>query len=122
MQCRRAGIEVKVVTGDTSATAVEISRQIGVWSDRLPDGAQISGVDFEALSDEEAYQRAAVIKVMSRARPADKQRLVTMLQKRGEVVAVSLYMAFQLPYWYIFKVICMKNEWGNSFSLHILYT
>ena len=89
MQCRRAGIEVKVVTGDTSATAVEISRQIGVWSDRLPDGAQISGVDFEALSDEEAYQRAAVIKVMSRARPADKQRLVTMLQKRGEVVAVT---------------------------------
>ncbi|NPD92535.1 calcium-translocating P-type ATPase, PMCA-type [Xylanibacter muris] len=89
MQCRRAGIDVKVVTGDTSATAVEISRHIGVWSDRLPDGAQITGMDFASLSDEEAYQRAPVIRVMSRARPADKQRLVTMLQRRGEVVAVT---------------------------------
>lgn len=88
-ECSRAGIDVKIVTGDTSATAVEIARQIGVWNDILPDGAQITGPDFEALSDEEAFQRVAALKVMSRARPTDKQRLVNMLQRHGEVVAVT---------------------------------
>ena len=89
MECRRAGIDVKIVTGDTSATAIEIARQIGIWNDQIPDGAQITGPDFAALSDEEAYKRVPVIKVMSRARPTDKQRLVNLLQKRGEVVAVT---------------------------------
>lgn len=88
-ECSRAGIDVKIVTGDTSATAVEIARQIGVWNDILPDGVQITGPDFEALSDEEAFQRVAALKVMSRARPTDKQRLVNMLQRHGEVVAVT---------------------------------
>lgn len=88
-ECRRAGIDVKIVTGDTSATAIEIARQIGIWTDRLPDGAQITGPDFAALSDEEAFQRVTALKVMSRARPTDKQRLVNMLQKHGEVVAVT---------------------------------
>ncbi len=88
-QCRKAGIDVKIVTGDTSATAIEIARQIGVWDDATPDKAQITGPDFEALSDEEAYERAHALRVMSRARPTDKQRLVNLLQKRGEVVAVT---------------------------------
>ena len=89
MECQSAGIDVKIVTGDTSATAIEIARQIGIWTDRLPDGAQITGPDFAALSDKEAFQRVRALKVMSRARPTDKQRLVNMLQKHGEVVAVT---------------------------------
>ena len=89
MECQSAGIDVKIVTGDTSATAIEIARQIGIWTDKLPDGAQITGPDFAALSDEEAFQRVTALKVMSRARPTDKQRLVNMLQKHGEVVAVT---------------------------------
>ena len=89
MQCRKAGIDVKIVTGDTSATAIEIARQIGVWHDQLPDGAQITGPDFAALSDEDAFNRVESLKVRSRARPTAKQRLVNMLQKHGEVVAVT---------------------------------
>ena len=99
-ECRHAGIEVKVVTGDTAATALEIGKQIGVFEDEPEnigaDGSLISldqqmitGEQWEALSDDEAYERAKDIRVMSRARPTDKQRLVTMLQKRGEVVAVT---------------------------------
>ena len=88
-QCGKAGIDVKIVTGDTSATAIEIARQIGVWNDNIPDGAQITGPDFAALSDEDAFMRVQQLKVMSRARPTDKQRLVNMLQKHGEVVAVT---------------------------------
>ena len=99
-ECRRAGIEVKVVTGDTAATALEIGKQIGVFEDEPEnigadgsltslDQQMITGEQWEALSDEEAYERAKDIRVMSRARPTDKQRLVAMLQKRGEVVAVT---------------------------------
>ena len=99
-ECRHAGIEVKVVTGDTAATALEIGKQIGVFEDEPEnigadgsltslDQQMITGEQWEALSDEEAYKRAKDIRVMSRARPTDKQRLVAMLQKRGEVVAVT---------------------------------
>lgn len=88
-QCQQAGIEVKVVTGDTQATAIEIARQIGVWHDDTPLEAALTGPEWNSLSDEEAYERAHTIKVMSRARPSDKQRLVEMLQKRKEVVAVT---------------------------------
>ena len=82
-QCRDAGIEVKIVTGDTVATAAEIARQIGV------EGCVITGAEFAALSDEEALEVVRDLKVMSRARPSDKQRLVALLQQRGEVVAVT---------------------------------
>ena len=99
-ECRHAGIEVKVVTGDTAATALEIGKQIGAFEDEPEnigadgsltslDQQMITGEQWEALSDEEAYERAKDIRVMSRARPTDKQRLVAMLQKRGEVVAVT---------------------------------
>lgn len=88
-ECHSAGIHVKIVTGDTSATAVEIARQIGIWKDDTPATDQITGPDFAALSDEEAYRRVESLKVMSRARPTDKQRLVQLLQKHGEVVAVT---------------------------------
>lgn len=88
-ECHSAGIQVKIVTGDTSATAVEIARQIGIWKDNTPATDQITGPDFAALSDEEAYRRVESLKVMSRARPTDKQRLVQLLQKHGEVVAVT---------------------------------
>jgi len=120
-QCRKAGIEVKIVTGDTSATAMEIARQIGIVDstelktensgmdsnnqdlshnengknnqNRRPSDISgrlsITGPEFAALSDEEAYCRVQELRVMSRARPTDKQRLVNMLQKHGEVVAVT---------------------------------
>lgn len=87
--CRDAGISVKIVTGDTSATAIEIARQIGIWDGDTPEDAQITGPEWETLSDEEAEQRGTKIRVMSRARPTDKQRLVNLLQKQGEVVAVT---------------------------------
>lgn len=112
-RCQGAGITVKIVTGDTVATATEIGRQIGLFEgikhngniegvygtatdtpegksrDSIPPHYTITGPEWAALSDEEAYKRAAEIRVMSRARPTDKQRLVHMLQKRGEVVAVT---------------------------------
>lgn len=88
-QCVDAGIDVKIVTGDTSATAVEIARQIGIWDDSTPAEAQITGPDFAALSDDEAFRRVMMLRVMSRARPSDKQRLVNLLQKNDAVVAVT---------------------------------
>ena len=85
-----AGISVKIVTGDTPGTAKEIGRQVGLWNDKV-DGEEnhISGPDFAALSEEEAAQRALKLKIMSRARPTDKSRLVRLLQEAGEVVAVT---------------------------------
>ena len=92
-QCVNAGIDVKIVTGDTSATALEIARQIGILGERREKRGErresITGAEFAALSDEEALEIVGDLKVMSRARPADKQRLVEMLQRRGEVVAVT---------------------------------
>lgn len=88
-QCIDAGIQVKIVTGDTSATAIEIARQIGIWDKDTPAEAQITGPDFAALSDEEAFERVVKLRVMSRARPTDKQRLVNLLQKHNAVVAVT---------------------------------
>ena len=87
--CRNAGVKVKIVTGDTGATAREIGRQVGLWTDEDSDDAIITGPDFAALDDTEAAQRAAAIKIMARARPDDKARLVRLLQQQGEVVAVT---------------------------------
>lgn len=92
-KCQDAGITVKIVTGDTSATAVEIGRQIHLFDDIKPgtdlSPYTITGTQWEALPDDEAFQRAKTLRVMSRARPADKQRLVELLQKGKEVVAVT---------------------------------
>ncbi len=88
-ECHAAGINVKIVTGDTPGTSREIGRQIGIWNDTDTDINMITGVDFEALSDEEALARVRELKIMCRARPTDKQRLVHLLQQTGSVVAVT---------------------------------
>ena len=88
-KCQSAGISVKIVTGDTPGTATEIARQIGLWQPGDTERNRITGVEFAALSDEEALDRVMDLKVMSRARPMDKQRLVQLLQQKGAVVAVT---------------------------------
>ena len=88
-KCQSAGIGVKIVTGDTPGTATKIARQIGLWKAEDTDRNRITGVEFAALTDEEALERVLDIKVMSRARPMDKQRLVQLLQQKGAVVAVT---------------------------------
>lgn len=81
-KCQSAGIGVKIVTGDTPGTATEIARQIGLWQPEDTERNRITGVEFAALSDEEALERVLDLKVMSRARPMDKQRLVQLLQQK----------------------------------------
>ncbi len=88
-KCQSAGIGVKIVTGDTPGTATEIARQIGLWQPGDTERNRITGVEFAALTDEEALDRVLDLKVMSRARPMDKQRLVQLLQQKGAVVAVT---------------------------------
>ncbi|MDY5858581.1 MAG: calcium-translocating P-type ATPase, PMCA-type [Porphyromonas sp.] len=89
-RCMQAGIQVKIVTGDTPGTAKEIGRQIGLWDESCSDERNlITGVEFAALSDEELRPRVADLRIMSRARPMDKERLVRLLQEAGEVVAVT---------------------------------
>lgn len=87
--CRKAGIDIKIVTGDTPATAREIARQIGIWTQEDSDKNIITGPAFEALGDEEAAKRVQSLKIMCRARPTDKQRLVQLLQSQDAVVAVT---------------------------------
>lgn len=89
-KCQSAGIGIKIVTGDTPGTATEIARQIGLWNPETDtERNRITGVAFEALTDEEALNRVMDLKIMSRARPTDKQRLVQLLQQKGAVVAVT---------------------------------
>jgi len=85
-----AGIKVKIVTGDTSGTAREIGRRIGLWDDSSDTDANIiTGAEFAMLDDDELKRRVGSIKIISRARPMDKKRLVETLQECGEVVAVT---------------------------------
>ena len=88
-KCQSAGIGIKIVTGDTPGTATEIARQIGLWKPEDTEHNRITGVAFAELSDEEALDRVMDLKIMSRARPTDKQRLVQLLQQKGAVVAVT---------------------------------
>jgi Ca2+-transporting ATPase len=88
-KCQSAGIGIKIVTGDTPGTATEIARQIGLWTASDTERNRITGVAFAELTDEEALERVRDLKIMSRARPTDKQRLVQLLQQKGEVVAVT---------------------------------
>lgn len=87
--CLNAGINVKIVTGDTPNTAKEIGRQIGLWSQNEPELNHITGAEFALLSDNQLLERVLDLKIISRARPMDKQRLVLLLQKKGQVVAVT---------------------------------
>lgn len=88
-KCQSAGIDIKIVTGDTPGTATEIARQIGLWKPEDTERNRITGVAFADLTDEEALDRVMDLKIMSRARPTDKQRLVQLLQQKGAVVAVT---------------------------------
>lgn len=89
-QCLDAGLSIKIVTGDTTATATEIARRIGLWDDRTDtDRNRLTGAEFAAMTDEELLPLIPFIKILSRARPLDKQRLVRLLQRCGEVVAVT---------------------------------
>ena len=88
-ECIDAGISIKIVTGDTPATAREIGRQIGLWADADTDNNIITGPEFAALTDEEVMNRVLDLKIIARARPMDKKRLVESLQKKGQVVAVT---------------------------------
>lgn len=89
--CRQAGIDVKIVTGDTPDTAREVGRQAGLWSDDddTTGDSILTGPEWQALSDEDALERAHSLKILARARPDDKARLVNLLQSAGEVVAVT---------------------------------
>lgn len=88
-ECLNAGVQVKIVTGDTSGTAKEIGRQIGLWNEQDTDKNILTGSEFAALSDEELKDRIVDIKILSRARPKDKERLVKLLKQRGQVVAAT---------------------------------
>ena len=89
-ECVDAGISVKIVTGDTPGTAKEIARQIGLWKDAEDTERNIiTGPEFAALSDTELQERILDLKIISRARPMDKKRLVETLQKKNQVVAVT---------------------------------
>ena len=88
-ECMNAGIAIKIVTGDTATTAREIARQVGLWSEEDTDRQIITGPEFEALTDEELRERVMDLKVIARARPMDKKRLVETLQALGQVVAVT---------------------------------
>lgn len=88
-ECLNAGVQVKIVTGDTSGTAKEIGRQIGLWNEKDTDKNILTGSEFAAMSDEELKDRVVDIKILSRARPNDKERLVKLLKQRGQVVAAT---------------------------------
>jgi P-type Ca2+ transporter type 2C len=88
-KCLNAGIDIKIITGDISGTAIEVGRRIGIWNSSDQSRNIITGPDFEALNDAQAIARLVHLKIMCRARPSDKQRLVQLLQQSGSVVAVT---------------------------------
>ena len=88
-ECLDAGINIKIVTGDTPATAREIGRQIGLWTTADSDRNIMTGPEFAALNDEQLLQRVHELKIIARARPMDKKRLVETLQRLNQVVAVT---------------------------------
>ncbi len=88
-ECLSAGIQVKIVTGDTSGTAKEIGRQVGLWTESDTDENILVGQEIEKMADEELEKRLPSVKIISRARPNDKERVVRILKKLDYVVAVT---------------------------------
>ncbi len=88
-ECMKAGIMVKIVTGDTPGTAKQIGREIGLWTDADNDRNIITGAELAELSDEKLQECVLDLKIIARARPMDKKRLVEALQARNQVVAVT---------------------------------
>ncbi len=88
-ECLEAGIKVKIVTGDTVGTAKEIGRQVGLWNETDTDRNILTGTEVASMSDEELQQRLPEVKIISRARPNDKERVVRTLKAMDEVVAVT---------------------------------
>ena len=91
-ECQQAGVDIKIVTGDTGLTAQEIARQCGLWSDENPNATtplHLDGATFANMSDEELIPQLDRLRILSRARPHDKTRLVNLLRARGEIVAVT---------------------------------
>lgn len=88
-ECLNAGVQVKIVTGDTSGIAKEIGRQIGLWNETDTDKNILTGSEFASMSDDELKDMVVDIKILSRARPNDKERLVKLLKQRGQVVAAT---------------------------------
>lgn len=89
-ECLKAGIDIKIVTGDTPGTAKEIGREVGLWNDDVDkENHIITGAEFEQLTDEELQSCVLDLKIIARARPMDKKRLVEALQKCNQVVAVT---------------------------------
>ena len=88
-ECMKAGIAVKIVTGDNPGTAKEIGRKIGLWTETDSDKNIITGTEMAKLSDKQLEERVMDIKIIARARPMDKKRLVEALQNLDQVVAVT---------------------------------
>lgn len=87
--CINAGIQVKIITGDTSATAIEIGKQVNLWQEDDDNECMMTGSDFAAADDDTLSRRIDKLKILSRAKPSDKSRLVKLLKAKGKVVAVT---------------------------------
>ena len=87
--CLNAGIQVKIVTGDAPGTAKEIGRQLGLWKPEDRDENILIGTELASMSDEELRDRLPKVKIISRARPNDKERAVRILKELDYIVAVT---------------------------------
>lgn len=87
--CESAGIDVKIVTGDNPKTAQEIARQIGLWSKKNDKSQHLTGPEFSTEDEDTLRGKVCPLKIVSRAKPEDKLRLVKLLKEKRQVVAVT---------------------------------